>query len=101
MAKTYEEIIEKFDAHLKNSGRSYFSEFYVGVSDDAVNKLFKKHHVRLNSWWIYSTAVSAEDALKVARHYKKRGMLGNIAKPDKDARMVYCYVVTPLTVDRV
>lgn len=96
MTSTYEEIINKFDEHLTKSGKRYYSEFYIGVSDDAATQLFNKHYVdKENSWWIYKTAISSEDAKRVAKHYQDLGMRGG----NGDGNMVYCYVVTSLTTE--
>ena len=66
MAQTFKEIIEKIDEHLKKSGKRYYSEFCIGISENARRSLFEIHHVdKDNSWWIYVTAVSVNDAEKV------------------------------------
>ena len=96
MTYTYKEIIDNFDEHLTKSGKRYYSEFYIGVSQNAVERLFEKHHVdKENSWWIYRTAISSEDAKRVAKHYQDLGMRGGT----DDGNMVYCYVVTSLTTE--
>lgn len=50
MANSYKQIIKDINEHLQKSGRSYYSDFYIGISSDARNRLFKEHHVKENSW---------------------------------------------------
>ena len=38
--KDYSTIIAEVDEHMKKSGKRYYSNFYVGVSDNAVQRLF-------------------------------------------------------------
>lgn len=98
MGNSYDEIIKRFDEHLGKSGKRYYSEFYIGISNDAPKRLFEQHHVdKDNSWWIYTTAESSQIARKVERHYLDLGMRGGSGGGDEGSNMVYCYVVTPTT----
>ena len=99
MANSYEQIIKDIDEHLQKSGRSYYSDFYIGISNDARNRLFKEHHVKENSWWIYRTADSSDVAREVEKYYLELGMRGNAGGGDASATMVYCYAVTPTTTE--
>ena len=45
MPSTYTEIIAAFDEHLQRSGRSFYNEFYIGVTNDAARRLFQEHNV--------------------------------------------------------
>jgi len=100
MALSYKEIIDKIDEHLRKSGKRYYSEFYIGVSQNAVKRLFEEHHVdKENSWWIYSTAISSKDARQVEKYYLDLGMRGDTGGGDDKSNMVYCYVVTPTTTE--
>ncbi|MBD5321838.1 MAG: hypothetical protein HDS01_03585 [Bacteroides sp.] len=100
MGKSYTEIVELIDAHLKKSGRRYYSEFYIGVSQNATKRLFEEHHVDMkNSWWIYATADSSEIAKEVEEHYLGLGMRGNDRDENNNSTMVYSYVVTPTTTE--
>lgn len=102
MGKNEEEIIQKITEHLKNSGRRYYSEFYIGISDNAQSRLFTDHHVeKEHSWWLYITADSQETALAVKRYYMNLGMRGDENSGNVNSKMVYCYVVTPLTTEKI
>lgn len=99
MALSYDEIVNKIDEHLRKSGKRYYSEFYIGVSQNAVKRLFEEHHVdKENSWWIYTTAISSEVAIQVKKHFLDLGMRGDTGG-DYKSKMVYCYVVTPTTTE--
>lgn len=98
MGNSYDEIIKRFDEHLGKSGKRYYSEFYIGISNDAAKRLFEQHHVdKDNSWWIYTTAESSQVARNVEKHYLDLGMRGGTGGGDENSDMVYCYVVTPTT----
>lgn len=102
MGQSYDEIVERINDHLGKSGKRYYSDFYIGISKDAIKSLFEKHHVdKESSWWIYRTAVSAETARKVKKHYLDLGMRSGSGREDEDEKsnMVYCYVVTPTTTE--
>lgn len=100
MALSYTEIVSKINEHLSKSGKRYYSEFYIGVSKNAVKRLFEEHHVdKENSWWIYTTAISSEVARQVKKHFQDLGMRGSSASEDSESNMVYCYVVTPTTTE--
>lgn len=98
-AQTYEEILNAINEHLKSSGRRYYSDFYIGVSEDAAKQLAYKHHVGRRDWWIYRAAESSDTACEVKKHYLDLGMRGNTATAGKTKKMVYCYAVTPTTTE--
>lgn len=98
MAKTKKQIIVEIDEHLKGSGKQYYSEFYVGVSNDAQKQLFEKHHVRKKgSWWIYRTASSPRVAREIEKHYLALGMRGN--QKNDEGSMIYSYAVSATTAE--
>lgn len=100
MALSYSEIITKFNEHLKKSGKKYYSDFYIGISNDAESRLFNQHHVsRDNSWWIYTTASSEKDARDVEKFFLDKGMRGGTGEETSNSKMVYCYAITPTTTE--
>ena len=99
---TYDNIIKEFDAHMKKSGCRYYSDFYVGITNDARRRLFDEHHVdKDHQWWIFSAADNEDIARQVEQHYLKSGMRGSFGggKGDGSAIYVYSNVVTPKTVE--
>lgn len=100
MEQSYNKIVEKIDEHLRKSGKRYYSEFYIGLSNNARKRLFEEHHVdKENSWWIYVTAESPKVAREIEKHYLDLGMRGGTGGGNEDSKMVYCYVVTPTTTE--
>ena len=100
MALSYDEIIGRIDDHLGKSGKRYYSEFYIGISENARKRLFEEHHVDVDtSWWIYLTAESTAIAREVEKHYLELGMRGSDGGGNDNSKMVYCYAVTPTTTE--
>ena len=95
---TKEQIVTEFDKHIQVSGRRVYSDFFIGITDD-VQQSFKEHYVQQNSWWIYMRACSHEEALAVRGIYLDKGMRGKDYQFSETADLVYCYAVTPLTVE--
>lgn len=100
MAKTRDEIITAIDNHLQKSGKRYYSEFYIGITNNIQRRLFDEHNVqREGMWWIYETAISIDDARSVEKHYLDLGMRGGDGGGDETSTIVYCYTVTPTTIE--
>lgn len=98
MVKTKKQIIGDIDRHLKDSGKQYYSEFYVGVSKNAPKQMLERHHVRRDgSWWIYRTAASQKVAREIEKHYLDLGMRGN--QNSDEGNMVYTYEITATTAE--
>ena len=95
---TEQQIKDDFDNHLGVSGHSSFSDFFIGITDD-LQESFNQHLVRQNSWWIYRRAESHEAAERILRHYLEKGMRGSGYTYIDSADIVYCYEVTPLTIE--
>lgn len=98
--KNYTTIVSEINKHLETSGRRNYSDFYVGVSNNAAHRLFSEHHVRKEgSWWIYRTAINANTARDVERHFLELGMRGGTGGGDDASNMVYVYAVEPTTTE--
>lgn len=99
----YDNIINDFDNHINKSGRQYYSEFYVGITTDIKRRLFEEHKVQeQGQWWIYSPADTEEIARNVEKHYLELGMQGGPGGGTSDENAiyyVYCYVITPNTIE--
>lgn len=100
MGANDKEIIERIDEHLKNSGRRYYSDFYIGITNDPECRLFDEHKVKKDGmWWIYSKADNIETARTVERYYLDKGMRGGDGGGDDTSVYVYCYTVSPTTIE--
>lgn len=98
----YEQIVSDFDNHIKKSGCRYYNEFYVGITNNAEKRLFEEHRVdKSKQWWIFSPADDEDIARKVEEHYLGFGMKGGPGggSGNGDAKYVYCYVISPYTVE--
>lgn len=66
MAKDYQTIVDEINDHLSKSGKRYYSEFYIGITNDVNRRLFKEHNVtKEKAWWIYRTAKDSVIALSL------------------------------------
>ena len=91
MAKSKQEIIVEIDAHINNYGRSY-SDWYVGITEDAKRRVFDEHGVvKRKDPYIWRTAVSSTAARDVEKHFLNLGCDGSGGGGDEDADIVYAY----------
>ncbi len=95
-----DELVQRIQEKLARSGKKYYSEFYVGITNDANRRLFEEHKVsKEKGWWIYATTSSEEEARKVERYFLDLGMRGGTGGGRPDSNIVYCYAVTPFTAE--
>lgn len=102
MAKDFQTIINDINSHLAKSGRRYYSDFYIGITDDVERGMFTEHNVvRGKSWWIYRTATDPDTAREIETHFLEKGMRGDKDKDkgDDTDKIVYCYAVSPITIE--
>ena len=100
MAKDYATIVSEIDEHLAKSGRRYYSDFYIGITNNVERRLFTEHNVSKDtSWWIYRTAIDSDTARRVEKYYLKLGMRGDDGGGNDESNIVYCYAVSPTTID--
>ena len=88
MRKTTREIILDVESHLACSKKKYYSDFYIGITNDV-----DKNH----SWWIYRTAVDKATAQTVEEHFLSKGMKGETGGGTEYTIYVYCYEITNTT----
>ena len=100
MAKDYQTIVDEINDHLSKSGKRYYSDFYIGITNDIERRLFKAHNVaKEKTWWIYRTAKDSDIAREVEKHFLDMGMRGNDGGGNEASNIVYCYAVSPTTVE--
>ncbi len=98
MKKTSQQIIEDIDAHLQKSKKLYYSDFYIGITNDVTRRLFIEHNVsKNNDWWIYREAADKTTAQKVEEYYLAKGMKGDTGGGTNDTTYVYCYEISNTT----
>lgn len=100
MKKTAKEIIADVEGHLACSKKQYYSDFYIGITNDVERRLFGEHNVRkVNSWWIYRTAIDKSAAQIVEEYFLGKGMRGDTGGGTEDTIFVYCYEITETTIE--
>lgn len=100
MAKDFKTIIDDINTHLSKSGKRYYSDFYIGITNDVERRMFTEHNVaKEKSWWIYRTATNSEIAHDVEDYFLKKGMRGGSEGGNEESNIVYCYAVSPTTVE--
>jgi hypothetical protein len=98
MRKTAREIIADVESHLARSTKHYYSDFYIGITNDIERRMFGEHNVnRENSWWIYRTAIDKVSAQTVEEYFLDKGMQGDTGGGTDDTVYVYCYEITNST----
>lgn len=98
MTKSKQEIIDEIKAHIQKEGSGYRS-WYVGISEDARDRLFNGHGVpKENAWWIFREVSSASVACEGEEYFVNT--LGTDGAPgggsDK-SNQVYAYKKTSVT----
>lgn len=94
------QIIADINSHLKKSSKHYYSEFYIGITNDVERRLFNEHNVSKNgAWWIYREADSKDIAQAVEEYFLEKGMQGDTGGGNEDSVYVYCYEITNNTVE--
>lgn len=92
MRKTTDEIVAEIKEHLQHSTKQYYSDFYIGITNDVERRLFVEHNVsKTDDWWIYCTAVSKSAAQDTEEYFLSKGMKGNTGGGTDDSVYVYCY----------
>jgi hypothetical protein len=95
MAKSKEQIIDEITEHFK--GYAY-SNCYVGITEDAKDRLFNEHNVsKENGHWIYRTANSEKIAREIEQHFLDAGMDGGGGGGTGNSNIVYAYKKTSET----
>ena len=98
MAKSKQEIINDIKEHIGKEGGGYQS-WYVGISEDARDRLFNGHSVpEKEAWWITRAASSASVAREVEEHFVNTLKTGGGPGGGSDkSNQVYAYKKTSVT----
>jgi hypothetical protein len=91
-------IITEIETHLGKSNKEYYSDFYIGITNDIDRRLFTEHNVPSSGhWYIYCTAESRAIAQEVEKHFLGLGMQGDTGGGTEDTTIVYCYEISSTT----
>ena len=92
MAQTADAIASDFEQYIRKSGAEYYSEWYVGITENLKDRLFGDHDVpEENHWWITRETKSIEAARKVEKFFLDKGCDGGTGGGHTDAKYVYGY----------
>lgn len=71
------QIIADINSHLQKSKKQYYSDFYIGITNDIERRLFEEHKVSKDyGWWIYRNGDTKAVAQAVEEYYLDKGMQG-------------------------
>lgn len=92
MPKSKQEIIDDIKSHMQKRGGEY-SDWYVGISKDAKDRLFNGHSVKeKKDVWIYRKAGSPQTAREVEDYFVNTlDTDGGTGGGDETSDMVYAY----------
>lgn len=92
MPKNKQDIIDDINMHIVRCGGDY-SNWYVGISKDAKDRLSSGHSVReKKDSWIYRSARSSQTAREVEDYFVNTlGTDGGGGGGDNTSDMVYAY----------
>ncbi len=97
--QTPEELIKYIESWLPKTGFSYYSDFYIGITDDVERSLLDDHRISPDTdIWLYSEVQTPSAALQVLNHFLTKGMQGAPDDAPAQATTIYCYVITDTTV---
>ena len=98
---TYQEILNAIDAHLTKSEKEYWSDYYVGITDNINERLHGFHKVpKEGHWFKWCKADSDTIARDVEKYYLDKGMDGDTGGGDENTVYVYCYEIGLNTKER-
>lgn len=92
------QIIADINSHLQKSEKQYYSDFYIGITNDIDRRLLGEHNVsKEHGWWIYRKGDTKAVAQAVEEYYLDKGMQGDTGGGSEDTTYVYCYEITNYT----
>lgn len=99
---TYEQIVNDIENHLKNSPKKYYSDFYIGITDNINERVFGFHKVPEEGHWFITRGADTERiARDVEKYFIDLGMDGGTGGgTGGDTRIVYCYEIGQNTKER-
>lgn len=98
MALSKNDIIARFLNYFQKYGGP-LNKWYVGISQDAIKRLFDEHNVQPNDPHMFEIANNVEEAREIENYFidSKRGMDGAAGGGDYLATSVYIYKKGPHT----
>jgi hypothetical protein len=92
-----QEIVQAFENFFGQHGR-YYSEFYVGIATDPVDRLTKGHGVSQSIPHIYwNSPLHTNVVRQIEDLFLKKGAKGGPGGGDNSTCFIYAYKITPNT----
>jgi len=93
-------IAREFSRYMTKHGDRHYSEWYVGITNNAERRLFDEHAVDSNrNPWIYQYAATSDDARSIEAYFLDLGCQGGSGGGDDTSNIVYAYKVAANTVE--
>jgi len=86
----YNTVIKRIETYMSKFEGDY-SDWYVGITKDLDEGLFKLHKVEENGIWISFGADTDEVAKKAEKYFFNKKTDGKPTKLEEDTRIVYVY----------
>ncbi len=86
----YNTVIKRIETYMSKFEGDY-SDWYVGITKDLDEGLFKLHKVEENGIWISFGADTDEVAKKAEKYFFNKKTDGEPTKLEEDTRIVYVY----------
>jgi hypothetical protein len=100
MSYSANQIVQDILSHISNCSGRYYSDFYVGITNDIDKRLFSEHKVdKQSGCWVYRQATSSEVARQAEAQLIAKGMKGGGGGGDYTSVYVYCYQITGQTTE--
>jgi len=95
MIKDEPTIRSDIESYIDRKGETY-SSWYVGIAEDARDRLFKDHNVdEKNGSWIYRNAASRTIAERIEKYFVNQlGTKGNPGGSNDATTSVYAYKIS-------
>lgn len=98
--KSTETILYDIELHISRCPGKFYSEFYIGTSDDPRRQLFDIHQVdEKTDCWTYHRAIDIKNAKETKEQLKEKGMKTAPDGKENGGLYVYCYHMTAHTIE--
>lgn len=90
-------IIQAFENFFGKQGK-YYSEFWIGIATDPVDRLTKGHGVDGTTPWIYwNTPLHTDAVRQIEKFFLSKGAKGGPGGGDNSTCYIYAYKISPKT----
>ena len=92
-------IITEFEGFMSRNGKSY-SQFYVGIAADPIDRLRNGHSVNETIPHIYwNQPVHTDHIRSLEKYFLNKGTQGGPGGGDNNTKYIYAYLITNSTIE--